>query len=507
MLINVSEGEEIRIAVLENGLVEELYVERAGSTGHVGDIFKGVVTNIEPSIQAAFVDFGHTRNGFLHVSDVIPSAYHPTYQGKRARGKEFPRLEKVLKRGQEVVVQIIREEIGTKGPSVTTYLSLPGRFLVMMPGVPRRGVSRKIDDEVRREALRKVLEELNPPQDLGFIVRTAGVDRTKRDLQGDMNYLMRLWKTLSARIEHDKAPSLIYQESDLIIRCMRDVFTNDIETILVDSEVAARKITDFLHIIQPRAVNRVKVYEEQDPLFHRYGVEDEIEKMFQRRVPLPGGGSLVIDQTEALVAIDVNSGTYKKERDPEKAALKVNLQAAAEVVRQLRLRDLGGVVVIDFIDLEQEKNRREVEKAVAEGVKRDRARTRILRTSRFGLIEMTRQRMRGGLVRSYYTACPHCKGTGHIKTMESMSLRILRLIRHALNQPEVARVEVYTNPRVGFELQNRMRKALLRLEESSQRQIFVHGDEDLGEEDVQFALSDSKGNRVSSPDLPIRPAA
>ena len=507
LLINVSEGEEIRIALLENGLVEELYVERAGRAGHVGDIYKGVVTNVEPSIQAAFIEFGYARNGFLHVSDVIPSAYHKSYQGKRKRGQTLPSINKVLKRGQEVVVQITREEIGTKGPSVTTYLSLPGRFLVLMPGIHRRGVSRKIADQQRRDALRKIMEELKLPEDLGCIVRTAGVDQTKRDLQRDLSYLLRLWKTLSNRMEREKAPKLIYQESDLVIRCVRDLFATDIDTILVDSEASARKIRDFLKIIQPRAVKRVKTYTDREPLFHRYGVEEEIERVFQRRVPLEGGGSVVIDPTEALVAIDVNSGTYKKERDPEKAALKVNLTAAAEVARQLRLRDLGGVVVIDFIDLGEEKNRRQVEKVLADAVKRDRARTRILRTSRFGLIEMTRQRMRSGLLSSHYQDCPYCKGTGQIKTSESMCLRILRLIRHALNRSDVVKVDVYANPVVGSDLQNRMRRALLKLEETTHKEILIHGDEDLGDEDVQFALSDANGNRLTSKDLPIRPAA
>ena len=504
MLINVSEGDEVRIALLENGVLEELYVERAGTSRHVGDIYKGTVTNVEPSIQAAFVDLGGDRNGFLHVSDVIPSSYHESFRGRRAR--DVPPINQVVKRGQEVVVQITREGIGTKGPSLTSYLSLPGRYLVLMPGIHRRGVSRKITDEARREEMRKLLEELQPPENLGVIVRTAGLDRNKRDLQRDLNYLTRLWKTLEERIGREKAPSLIYQESDLVIRCIRDVFTSDVGTILVDSEPVLRKVKDFLRIIQPRAVQRVKFYEETEPLFHRFALEEEIEKMFQRRVPLTDGGSLVIDQTEALVAIDVNSGGFKKERDPEKAAFKVNMIAAVEAARQLRLRDLGGVVVIDFIDLREEKNKRQVEKALTDSVKRDRARTRILRMSKFGVVEMTRQRMRSGLMRSYYEDCPHCKGTGRIKTIESMCLRILRLIRHAVSHAEVATVDLYTHPDVESQLQNRLRRELLRLEESSQRRILVHGDRDLGPEDMQFVLEDAKGNVLTTTDLPGRPA-
>ncbi|HUU43012.1 MAG TPA: Rne/Rng family ribonuclease, partial [Planctomycetota bacterium] len=389
MLINVLEGEECRIALFENGSLEELYIERSGGEQHVGDIYKAVVTNVEPSIQAAFVDFGGERNGFLHVSDVIPSAY--TAGQKRKRGRRHPLVQDVLKRGQHVVVQITREGIGKKGPSVTTYLSLPGKYLVLMPGIKRRGVSRKIEDEAERERLRQMLTEFELDKSLGFIVRTAGVGRTKRDLQRDLAYLLRLWKTLEGRIKKSEAPVLIYQESDLVIRTIRDIYTTDITRVLVDDENAWKKVRDFLKIVLPRACKKVKFYTEKEPLFSKYGVEEEIERIYDRVVPLPEGGSLAVDITEAIVAIDVNSGSYRRERDPEKAALQVNLAAAREVVRQLRLRDLGGLLIIDFIDMDSEDNRRKVERELAEGLKRDRARTRMLRMSRFGIVEMTRQ--------------------------------------------------------------------------------------------------------------------
>jgi ribonuclease E len=494
LLINVLEDEECRIALLENSLLEELYIERSGSEQHVGDIHKGMITNVEPSIQAAFVDFGAGKNGFLHVSDVIPSAYHP--ESARRGRKRHPLIQEVLRRGQPVVVQLTREGIGKKGPSMTTYLSLPGKYVVLMPGIHRRGVSRKIEDEVERERLRKLLGELDLSKDMGFIVRTAGVGRTKRDLQRDLSYLMRLWRTLDARIQKSEPPALIYQESDLVIRAIRDVYTTDITRVLVDDEPAYRKIRDFLKIVMPRAQENVQLYTDREPLFHRYGIEDQIERIYERTVPLPEGGSLVIDSTEALVAIDVNSGGFRKERDPDRAALRVNLAAAREVVRQLRLRDLGGVIVIDFIDMASEENQRKVERELGEGLKRDRARTRMLRMSRFGIVEMTRQRMRSGLKRHHYEDCPHCHGTGQVKTLESMCLRVMRQIRAALTRVDVARVDVHVNARVEDEIQNRMRQRLLKLEEKTGARVFIFGEANLGVEDIHIACCNAKGEKL-----------
>jgi len=494
LLINVLEGEECRIAVFENNSLEELYIERAGGEQHVGDIYKAVVTNVEPSIQAAFVDFGGEKNGFLHVSDLIPSAYHPGHKKKQGRRKH-PLVQDVLKRGQHVVVQITREGIGNKGPSVTTYLSLPGKYLVLMPGIRRRGVSRKIEDAEERERLRGILAEFELSKDLGFIVRTAGIGQTKRDLQRDLSYLLRLWSTLDKRIKKSEAPVLIYQESDLVIRTIRDIYTTDIGRVVVDDEGAYKKVRDFLKIIMPRARRKVKLYTEAEPLFTKYGVEEEIERIYERSVPLPEGGSLVIDVTEAIVAIDVNSGSFRKERDPEKAALRVNLAAAREAVRQLRLRDLGGLLIIDFIDMNSGENRRKVEKELAEGLKRDRARTRMLRMSRFGLVEMTRQRMRSGLKRHHYEDCPWCHGTGQVKTLESMCLRVLRQIGAALSHGDVARVTVRLNARVDDEMQNRMRVRLVEMEKKTGTRIVILGDPDLGVEAIDITCVKTQGDK------------
>ncbi len=493
LLIDVVEHEECRVALIENNVLEELYIERSGSEEHVGDIFKAVVTNTEPSIQAAFVDFGAGKNGFLHASDVIPAAWRPDAPKKK---RKHPLVQDILRRGQHVVVQLTREGIGKKGASMTTYLSLPGKFIVLMPGIHKHGVSRKIEDEAERERLRKVLEEMEKPKDMGFIVRTAGIGRTKRDLQRDLNHLLRLWKMLEARIEKSEAPALVYQESDLVVRVVRDVFTTDITRAWVNDENAYKKIVDFLKIVMPRAVKKVKLYTERDPLFHKFGIEDKIERIYDRHVPLPEGGSLVIDQAEALVAIDVNSGSFHKEKDPEKSALRVDLAAAKEVVRQLRLRDLGGVIVIDFIDLSNEADIRKVEETMAEGLKRDRARTRMLKMSKFGIIEMTRQRMRSGHKRRHYEDCPYCHGAGQVKTLESMSLRVVREIRASLVKPEIVRADIRVNNRVHDEIQNRMREQVLDIESRTGARLAVYGDSSLGVEDIEIACYDALGNRV-----------
>ncbi len=358
----------------------------------------------------------------------------------RGRGLLKPPIQEIFRRGDEVLVQVIKESIGTKGPTLSTYISIPGRYLVLMPGLNRVGVSRKIVDEGQRRKLREIMHELNPPKGLGFIVRTAGLERTKRELARDLAYLLRLWKVILRRIKKAKAPAPIYQESDMIIRTIRDIFTSEIDTIWIDEPSAFERAQDFLQVVMPRFVNRLKLYDEKVPLFHKYGIEDEIAKIQRRHVPLPEGGSIVIDQTEALVAIDVNSGNFRVEDDAEQTAYEMNLRAAKEIARQLRLRDLGGVIVNDFIDMREERHRRGVERAVREAIKRDRARTKVLRMSAFGLIEMTRQRIRPSLKRSVYEDCHHCTGAGVVKTAESMAIDVMRLLALATHREEIRRI-------------------------------------------------------------------
>jgi ribonuclease E len=736
MLINVLQPEECRIAIVEDGVLEELYVERTSHESYVGNIYKGRIVNIEPSIQAAFVDFGVGRNGFLHVSDVEPTYYRhleprrgenggprgrggrdrhrspagrpqtasrdrapspedmPTippedfpeeaqefqpesykhsqppakrprrgrrseggdlteqredqaapgsafpidditqpegqpahsdmeqpeppsprlmdsadrrtdeddpstaplqsepvltdeevffpregvsdagqeparrsvvdadvlehawqdgahaadieepaerpleedqprhdkpkhagaigddevppavrhrrgregYSGGRGRrgsglgrgalGRPKPLIQDIFRRGQEVLVQVIKEGIGTKGPTLSTYISIAGRYLVLMPGLNRIGVSRKIADDEQRRRLREILNELHPPKGLGFIIRTAGLDKNKKELQRDLAYLSRLWQVVVRRIRKMKAPAEIYQESDMITRTIRDTFTSEIDTIWVDETAAFEHAQEFLQIVMPRYASRIKLYNEPEPLFHRYGIEDEIARIQQRHVPLPSGGSIVIEQTEALVAIDVNSGNFRADNNAEETAYQMNLHAAKEIARQLRLRDLGGVIVNDFIDMRDDKHRRGVERALREAVKRDRARTKILKISAFGIIEMTRQRIRPSLKRSVYQDCAHCRGTGQVKTCESMSIDVMRMLQLAAHRDHIHRIQVSVAEEVAHYLLNKKRKEISRLEESAEIQVSITAKPGASPEMLEFACYDNNNNEI-----------
>ena len=504
MVVNVAEGDECRIAILNEGRLEELYIERASAESHVGNIYKGRVTNVEPSIQAAFIDFGLNKNGFLHISDLQPQYFPDGRNGVEEVGRKTPRrerppIQKCLRRGQEVIVQITKEGIGTKGPTLTTYISLPGRYLVLMPGMNRLGVSRKIEDDAARRKMREILNELKLPDNMGFILRTAGLDKTKRELQRDLMYLQRLWKAVANRIRTERAPAELYQESDLVIRTIRDVYTHEFSKIIVDDAEVAKKAADFLAIVNPRKSDIVEHYEGPEPIFHHFGIEAEIEKINSRHVPLPSGGSLVIDSTEALVAIDVNSGRYRELDDAEATAHRINLEAADEIARQLRLRDLGGVIVIDFIDMRLEKNRRDVERALREALKKHKERAKILRMSQFGIIELTRQRQRPSIKRSIYQDCPHCKGAGLVKTPESMALDVMRLLRLATHHPTVQSVSVTLNPAVAFHLLNRKRATINEIESRTQRTIAIHGNAAMGLDELQIECRDKRDRLVEFP--------
>ncbi len=549
MLINVSQPEECRIAIVEDGSLEELYIERASADNYVGNIYKGRIVNIEPSIQAAFVDFGVGRNGFLHISDVEPQyfrqggfdpaeamaggrhadidtgeddveadadaevdaedaprpagdhrrqGHRPPPRGGRPRIK--PPIQDIFRRGDEILVQVIKEGIGTKGPTLSTYISIPGRYLVLMPALGRVGVSRKIEDDRLRRQLRDTLLELNPPKGLGFIVRTAGQDRSRKDLSRDMAYLMRLWKVIVRRLKKQQGPGTIYEESDIIIRTIRDIFTADIDTILIDQPEAFERAKEFLQLVMPRHVNRLQLYNGREPLFHKYKLDNEIALIYQRKVPLKGGGSIVIDQTEALVAIDVNSGNFRTSGDAEETSYQLNLSAAKEIARQLRLRDLGGVIVNDFIDMRRERHRRNVERALLDAMKRDRARSKILRTSPFGLIEMTRQRIRPSLKRSVYGDCPCCSGRGVVKTAESMSIEVVRLLMLASQLPRIARVTVKVNQEVATYLNNKKRREIMRLEDESQMVVQIIGSESQFPEFLELDCRDTEGKELPRPE-------
>jgi ribonuclease E len=564
MLINVAQPEECRIAIVEDGVLEELYLERSSQHNYVGNIYKGRIVNLEPSIQAAFVDFGVGRNGFLHISDVEPQYFRqggydprkafqpngggPSFGprdgdferseddddhshgggrdgggrdgggrngGRNGGGRQGgtrtaryrtgvrprfkPPIQEIFQRGDEVLVQVIKEGIGTKGPTLSTYISIPGRYLVLMPALGRIGVSRKIESDDDRRRLRDILRELNPPKGVGFIVRTAGTDRTKKELSRDLAYLLRLWKVIVRRIKKTTGPVDIYEESDMIIRTIRDIFTGDVDTIFIDEPQAFERAKEFLQIVMPRYVSRLQLYEGREPLFHKYNLDEEIARISQRHVPLKGGGSLVIDQTEALVAIDVNSGNFRTDGSAEDSAYQLNVTAAKEIARQLRLRDLGGVVVNDFIDMRKERNRRGVERALRDAVKRDRARTKILRTSPFGLIEMTRQRIRPSIKRSVYKECPSCGGTGQVKSAESMAIEVVRMLIMCSHTPQVARVTVTVEEEVANYLNNKKRRELLQLEQDNKVEVQVIGGEGLSPEYLKIECVDASGREVRLP--------
>jgi ribonuclease E len=538
MLINVSQPEECRIAIVEDGVLEELYVERAGQDNYVGNIYKGIVVNLEPSIQAAFVDFGVGRNGFLHISDIEPQYFRqggydpdkPINGGPprrsprprreeeeddfdedgarpspaRSRGRGFrggrprvkPPIQEILRRGDEVLVQVIKEGIGTKGPTLSTYISIPGRYLVLMPALGRVGVSRKIEDDEVRRRMRDIMLELNPPKGLGFIVRTAGADRAKKELSRDLAYLLRLWKVIVRRIRKLPAPVDIYAESDMIIRTIRDIFSAEVDAIYIDETSAYERAHEFLQLVMPRYASKLQLYEGKEPLFFKYRLEEEIAKIHRRQVPLKSGGSIVIDQTEALVAIDVNSGNFRADDSAEETAYQMNLIAAKEISRQIRLRDLGGVIVNDFIDMRKEKHRRSVERALRDALKRDRARTKILRTSPFGLIEMTRQRVRPGLKRSTYRECPGCHGTGVIKTPESMGIEVVRALMLAAQRQQIANVTITVAEEVAEFLNNRKRRDLTRLEEDGRMAVEIIGAKGVSPEHLVIQCRDAENREV-----------
>ncbi len=521
MLINARQPEECRIAVVENGVLEELYVERSANDNYVGNIYKGKIVNIEPSIQAAFVDFGVGRNGFLHISDVEPHYFKqaPNFnpkslggnhggRGGRAdddgfgRPKVKPLIQDVFQRGDEVIVEVIKEGIGTKGPTLSTYISIPGRYLVLMPSIGRVGVSRKIEDESVRRKLRATMEELNPPKGLGFIVRTAGADRTRKELAHDLAYLMRLWKVIVRRIKTLPAPIDIYKESDMIIRTIRDIFTADVESITIDEKDAYDRAKEFLELVMPRYVDRLKYYGESEPLFLRNDLEKSIALIHQRRVPLKDGGSIVIDQTEALVAIDVNSGDFRTAESAEDTAFQMNLRAAREIARQIRLRDLGGVIVNDFIDMEKEQHQRAVERTLRDAMKRDRAKTKILRTSPFGLIEMTRQRIRPGLKRSIYRDCPCCHGGGVVKSIESMALDVMRDLAIICQNPNIIQIRINVADEVSEYINNKKRLQLAQLEADGNVSIILKGSPEAWPEFLKIECFDKLGNPVVLHSIP-----
>ena len=465
MLINVADEEESRVAIVEDGILEEFTIETASKEQIKGNIYNGVIVKVEPSLQAAFVDYGGNRHGFLPIGEIHARWFND--DGKSAEDRERrPRIQDVLQRNQRVIVQVVKEELGTKGASLSTYVSLPGRYLVLMPeSETSGGISRKIEDEEERRKLKEIVTQLEPPPNMGIIVRTAGLNRNKAELQRDMAYLQRLWASIEGKSQQSPAPALIYREQDLVIRSIRDYFTPDIQEVLVDDREVYYRARDFFQAVMPRYHGRVKLYREKKPLFAKYQLEEQLETVYSHKVHLKQGGSIVIDQTEALVAIDVNSGRATREKSIEETAFKTNTEAAQEVARQLRLRDLGGLIVIDFIDMRNAKHNQEIEKTLRQAVKRDKARTQVGRISQFGLLELSRQRLKPTILEGNYQSCPHCEGSGLIRSTVAFALSVLRQIRAEAAKDTLATVNAQLPMDVAFYLLNQKRREIAQLEE------------------------------------------
>ena len=468
MLINATQKEELRVALVDGQRLFDLDIESPGHEQKKANIYKGKITRVEPSLEAAFVDYGAERHGFLPLKE-IAREYFPTdyvYQGR-------PNIRDIISEGQEVIVQVNKEERGNKGAALTTFISLAGSYLVIMPNNPRAGgISRRIEGDERLE-LKDALSSLDVPEGVGLIVRTAGVGKSPEELQWDLKVLLHHWEAIKQASESRPAPFLIHQESDVIVRAIRDYLRRDIGEILIDSPKVYEKAKAHIKLVRPDFINRVKLYQGEVPLFSHYQIESQIESAFQREVRLPSGGSIVIDATEALTAIDINSARSTRGGDIEETALNTNLEAADEIARQLRLRDLGGLIVIDFIDMTPVRHQREVENRIRDAVRQDRARIQISRISRFGLLEMSRQRLSPSLGESSHHVCPRCQGTGKIRDNESLSLSILRLLEEEALKENTKQVHTIVPVQIASYLLNEKRKAIHSIEKRHDVDIIV----------------------------------
>ena len=461
MLINTTQPEELRVAMVDGQKLYDLDIEVPSRGQKKSNVYKGKITRIEPSLEAAFIDYGGNRHGFLPLKEIARSYFSDS--AKNASGRLS--IKDALSEGQELIVQVEKEERGNKGAALTTFISLAGRYMVLMPNNPRAGgVSRRIQGD-DRNLVRDAMSTMEIPQDMGMIVRTAGIGRNSEELQWDLDYLVHLWQVITEAAEERPSPFLIYQESNVIIRALRDYLRTDISEILIDSQEVYDTAREFMERVMPHNLPKLKLYQDKVPLFNRYQIESQIESAFQREVTLPSGGAIVIDHTEALISIDINSARATKGSDIEETALNTNLESADEIARQLRLRDLGGLVVIDFIDMQPARHQREVENRLREALKMDRARVQLGRISRFGLLEMSRQRLRPSLGESSQIVCPRCTGQGTIRGVESLSLSVLRIIEEEVMKDNTLRVVAHVPVDVGTYLLNEKRELLGELED------------------------------------------
>ncbi|MEJ2198712.1 MAG: Rne/Rng family ribonuclease, partial [Desulfuromonadales bacterium] len=500
MLVNATHHEENRVAIVEDGILTELDIEVAGYEPTKGNIYRAVVVRVESGLQAAFVDYGAERLGFLQIDEINYTAVKPDYQP--AEDGRRPRISDLLHRGQEILVQITKEERGTKGAALTTYLSLAGRYMVIMPGSQTRGVSRKAESDSQRKELKKAMTSLDMTENVGYIVRTAALNQTREELERDYRYLIRLYESITELNKKVKtSPALLYKESNLIIRSIRDYFTTDMDEVLIDDPEVFKEAKDFFQMVMPDYVKLVKLHQERRPIFSRYQIEEQIETLSRNKVQLPSGGSIVIDPTEALVAIDVNSGKMSSEQGVEATATKTNLEAAKEIGRQLRLRDLGGLVVIDFIDMRDRKHMREVEKEVKKSLENDKARVSVGRISTFGLLEMSRQRLKATLATGSYLPCPHCDGAGRLKSPESQAVSLLRKIHASAAKGQVSRIDAQLPRDVAAYLLNHKREELVTMERDHHLQIHIHGNRDFLADQVEIEIQKKEKDKAPQPEF------
>ena len=503
MLINAAHAEECRIAICEGPNLLELEIESNVGKKLKGNIYKARISRIEPSLQAAFIDIGTNRNGFLQINDIHPALYRGPVRERGGRVN----IQDVLTAGQEIVVQVVKEEREMKGATLTTYLSLPGRYVVLMPGSDRGGVSRKINDTEQRKRLKKLSTEFEMPAGIGMIVRTAGLDRSLSELSRDLQLQLKLWERIVSDAQHAKTPTVVYQDSDVATRVVRDYFTPEIREIVIDDQATYQRVKEFVGQVMPRYRSRVKLYDNPHPLFGHFDIERQVQETMSNEVKLRSGGALVIESLEALVAIDVNSGKSTGGGNIEETAHRTNLEAADEIARQLKLRDLGGLIVIDFIDMIDRRHRANVERRVKEALKLDKARIEVGRLSKFGLMEMSRQRLRASLSSQSHVKCQVCHGSGEIRGAELVALEALRKIQAAVVVSHIARVKARLAPGPALFLLNNKKAELVRLEETFSTQIIILADGRLRQEEYELDMESQRDRATQveeAPDVEVR---
>jgi len=483
MLINAVEAEEARVALVKDGVLEDFYIETHGEEEKVGNIYKGVIEKVEPSLQACFVNIGIEKNGFLPFNEIHPEYYLKPFDPEKPRP-----IHTLIKEGQEALVQVTKEMPGRKGHHLTTYLSIASRFLVLTPGREGGGISKKIADEAERARIKKIMSQFKFPDGVGYIVRTAAEGQSKRELSKDLKRLLRVWTDIKKRVKTAPPLSLIHEEQDVCLRVLRDHFSAEVSEVLVDDKETYAKVKTYMKVISPRYQGRVKLYKDKVPIFDRFEVEKQIEAIFSNRVELKSGGYITIDPTEALISIDVNSGKGMLGKDLETMAFRTNLEAAREVARQVRLRDLGGLIVVDFIDMRDKRHIREVEKVLREEFKKDKAKIDMSRISKFGLVEISRQRIRPPIESRRYHVCQYCHGRGLVQSVESAAVSVMRRISMALSRGKLVGVEGRLPEGVASYLQNKKRRELAELESRYNVEITLRGDPSLapGQADLEF---------------------